>query len=389
MKKQFAAIIIFIMTGISVSGQSVISEEKNKSRPDDKIIKQQVGIESPGIGGARIFWDFSRTKKINDSYLLRYHYDDEDTTLFAGIEHQTAYFYKETGDSLQMYRYKNRTVRMEYAHPECRLRYPFQYGDTIQGTFSASGYYSQKIPLKLDGDIQIKADAWGMLVIPSGDTIRQILRVHTLRNCLLKTGTDSTRIFHDAYAWYARGYRYPVFESITTRQEKDSTRNHMQISFLYSPESQGKLTEDIINDDEWYAMLEEYKNNPGVDSLHNGKWRDQNGNIIKLTTEERNKRQNKEEVIPEELKDICDYFKLYPVPVKDRLTVSYNLKKLSAVGFSIFDSGFRTVKQTAARQQEEGNHNEEFDLSALQPGEYHIHCRINGYEIKHIFIKSL
>lgn len=390
MKKNLTAAIIFTMTGISTFGQPAISEGKNKSRPDDILIKQQVSFESPGISGPRILWDFSRVNKINDGYLLRYHYDEDDSTLFAGIEHQTAYFYRETGDSLQMYRYKNRTLLMDYSLPECRLRFPFQYGDTIWGNFKASGYYSLKIPLMLDGDIQVKADAWGMLVVPSGDTVKQVLRVHTLRNCLLKTGTDSTRIFHDAYAWYARGYRYPVFESITTRQEKDSARNHMQVSFLYSPESQGKLTEDITNDEEWYSMLEEYTDNPGADSLYNGKWRDHDGNIIELMTGEwKVASQSREEIIPEELKDICDYFRLYPVPVKERLTVEYNLKKTATVRFTIFDSGFRTVKQTASRQQEAGEHDSEFDLSALQPGEYHIHCRINGYEIKQVFIKSL
>lgn len=389
MKKLFASIIIFTMAGISIFGQSVISENKNKSRPDDTLIKQQVTFESPGISGNRILWDFSQANKINDNYLLHYHYSEDDSSLFTGIEHQTSYFYKETNNSLQMYRYKNRTLQMNYTFPECRLKYPFQYGDTIHGHFMASGYYSQKIPLKLKGDIWIKADAWGMLVIPPSDTIKQVLRVHTRRNCLLKTENDSTRIFHDIYAWYARGYRYPVFESITTRQEKDSSQNHMQVSFLYSPESQGKLIEDIINDREWYAMLEEYENNPGTDSLYNGKWRDRNGNIIKSITKERNEWQNKEKIIPEELTKICDYFKLYPIPIKERLTVEYRLKKSATVRFSIFDSGFRIIKQTATQQQDEGVHYTEFDLSVLQPGEYHIHCRIDGSDIKQIFIKSL
>jgi hypothetical protein len=54
--------------------------------------------------------------------------------------------------------------------------------------------------------------------LPSKDTLRNVIRVKTVRSAAEKDGNSA---FENVF-WYARGYRYPVFETLRlTKQEKE------------------------------------------------------------------------------------------------------------------------------------------------------------------------
>lgn len=389
MKKIISILLLSVgITFVMAQQQTMLSKEKNAVR-SDKLEKQQLDYHFQGPSGPKVIWDFHQLEATDKSYPLRYYIDEYDSTGYIGVEHNTAYHYRKTGDSILLAKYANRMLSINYSKPELRLKYPFHYGDSLQSHFKGSGYYSHSIPMQLSGKSKVKADGWGMLVIPGGDTLKQVLRVNTLRVCKLVTGADSTEVAYDGYSWYARGCRYPILETIHTTLNKDNEK-HFAVTFFYPPESHKyELDEDAINNAELESMLLSYEVNPEIDSLGTSGWRDMYGNPLQENYPDKDKLATfQDKSVPEGLIDICSYIEYYPSPVKDVLTIKYGLKENATVGFQVFDSASRLLLRQPERNELAGEHQMSFNLSGYMPGVYHLHSLVDGKEIKQVFIKS-
>lgn len=67
----------------------------------------------------------------------------------------------------------------------------------------------------MSGYTRVVADAEGTLLLPGSEKVKKALRVRTMRY-YTETGKDSTEMMIDTYSWFAKGVRYPVFESVKT-----------------------------------------------------------------------------------------------------------------------------------------------------------------------------
>ena len=133
---------------------------------------------------------------------------------------------------------------MEYDQPELLLRLPLTYGDRHEGRFHGTSAYCEKVFSRTFGTYCVEVDGTGLMLLPSGDTLRHVSRVHITkltsarffpevqRERMLKTYVDSIKFPVDSiqsgvardtlvietnnYRWYAAGYRYPVLEVIST-----------------------------------------------------------------------------------------------------------------------------------------------------------------------------
>lgn len=93
------------------------------------------------------------------------------------------------------------------------------------------------------GAYMTKADSVGKLILPKGDTLRSVMRLHTERyvsavyadkdtlrkkvptftvdSIVRHMAADSLMVREDLYRWYAAGYRYPILEAkVTTLKDK-------------------------------------------------------------------------------------------------------------------------------------------------------------------------
>ena len=101
--------------------------------------------------------------------------------------------------------------------PGTVFRFPFAYGDSLSCPYRLIGKYCGQYFLYENGDYSMEADATGRLIL-SEDTLDNVLRIHTHKTSLLAMSHDSTQLgtmaakrqTTDFYAWYARGYRYPI-----------------------------------------------------------------------------------------------------------------------------------------------------------------------------------
>lgn len=248
-----------------------LSKDSFLPRGGDKLYKVQMDYTTSGLNGVGVIWDFSKLKVSNGSY--RVNYIGKIDSVLCVSESRTQFKYRLSTDSLIFVGYENANIRIENTLPALVLRYPFAYGDSIGSYFYGEGSYSHSLDIASYGFTSIVADGLGSLLLPDGDTLRQVLRVRQSQyinqiyyadgQCTKKYSdcvsvlSDSIRIWlqrtpatwHVVHCqWYAPGYRYPVFETFENSLYKSgSLYKHFNTAFYYPPTEQLYLENDPEN----------------------------------------------------------------------------------------------------------------------------------------------
>jgi hypothetical protein len=316
---------------------AVLHKHRNLPHIGDSIIKQQVVYVDPGVAGRDVTWDFSVVTPVNDSYNLRYKAITPDSLQIAGIEHETIYRYQIQGDTLLHTGYENVTTLMNYTQPEIRMKFPFHYGDTISSNFVGTGEFCHRIPLSVAGTTIITADASGTLHSPTGEIYKNVLRVKTVRQ-YTQTGVDSVTMRLEIYSWYAKGNRYPVFETVkTATQQAGQNETEQQVaSFFFPPVSQSQQTDTT-------GLAE-------TDSISQGMTIDQ----------------------------LFTNCKLLPNPVQSQLEIDYDLTQNATINFSVHDALGMTKIATAPIQESAGHYTQLLDMGGFAQGIYPLYVTVNG-----------
>ena len=305
----------------------------------DSIIKQQMDYASPGAAGRQVTWNFSSLRPVNDAYDLLYKAEPDDSVRIEGIEHHTIYRYSILHDSLLHTGYENSTTYMEYTEPELQMKYPFRYGDSIRSHFKGTGEYCHRIPLEVEGNTLVTADATGTLFTPLGEELKNVLRVKRVRD-YTETGVDSVRMQVEVYSWYAWGSRYPVFETVktTTRKTGSEEVEHRVASFFFPTEDQLAILTDTT------------------------RWEQEDAVSLQDLT----------------IDDILTDCKLLPNPVETTLYIEYDLSQDATVSFSLHDAAGISKAATAAIHRKAGHYSEHLQMSGFIHGIYPLYVTVNG-----------
>ena len=118
------------------------------------------------------------------------------------------------------------------------------------------------------------ADAYGKMILPSGDTLSPVLRVKTIQTIFdipqdgssVTFETDNAGKQLETCRWYSKGYRYPVFETIRNINLKDSTEI-FKTAFFFPPQDHLYLDTDPENQ----ALLDELWKEPKDNNLNTDK----------------------------------------------------------------------------------------------------------------------
>lgn len=361
MKKLYSLILSSLVFFSSAYAQ--LNADHNSLRAGDVIIKQQVLYKDPGKAGANHFWDFSQLNPLNDAYTLSYttpvllgdsvylmgysrfkKNDIKDVDLVVGTEHNTKYYFYQTSDSLVLLGHENVAIKQENTIPISQLVFPLNYGQEVTSKYQTKGMYSKVTPVSSKGKIHMTADAFGKMVLPSGDTINPVLRVKTDQTIFdtskeqtSKSESNQGRLLR-SYKWYSKGYRYPIFETVESIDlNTDSTL--FTTAFFFPPQDHLYLDTDPENlallDELWKYTEEDYDN------------------LSELEEEQ-------EGLQP----------RIYPNPVSDILHVEYKLEKDCPVNIIMATIDGKVVKNIYQQQQQAGDQHEEIDCSQLMPGMY-------------------
>ena len=290
-------LLLFLFASVlslGLSSQITLNSLCNLPRSGDRLVKQQVDYKAPGGKGVGVVWDFSDQTPLNDHYELNYRSLDAHSDTLVGTEHRTMYYYHLRGDSLYSLGYENPTTLITYRKPETLLVFPFIYGRTFTDYFEGTCSYCSRLDIHVQGKSQVTADASGMLVLPGGDTLRHVLRVHHRKRMVesmepftpgssLRADTvpfvldrdsidwylanDSSSLQVDTWRWYADGYRYPIFESVSgSICCLGKASPYFATSFYYPPHEQ------------YYALDEDSDNRERRDGFVEKEYSVSNGN---------------------------------------------------------------------------------------------------------------
>jgi hypothetical protein len=255
----------------------------NFPRACDEIIKQQVEYKNPGRSGENVLWDFSQLTSIDDEYQLLYF--EADNEQLVGMEHLTRYYYSLSNDSLLLWGFENQTTQLTNDLPELLLKFPVRYKDRTRSYYHGHGLYGNRMEMDAMGTVETEADACGMLILPDKDTLRHVLRIRTVKYIaeelkpisdeyyFARTSTqpavsrdsinhrltaDSTLIAVETMRWYAKGYRYPVFETVRSWVDPlgKPELEGFNTAFFYPPQDHYYL----VNDEENRVLLERAAN---------------------------------------------------------------------------------------------------------------------------------
>lgn len=357
--------------------QNVLENEYNMFRGEDVIVKQQVKYKNPGRAGANVLWDFSKQEAVNEKYKLSYGQSESDS-IITGSEHRTLYHYLLRNDSLYSLGYENPTTLLENQKPELLLTFPFTYQKRIEGYFYGTGNYCHRLNLTAQGKTVTWGDAYGMIILPGGDTLQHVLRVRSLKKIAEKMipyvqkdsvilsainidsinyhlNNDSVYMQVETYRWYADGYRYPIFETVESITYKDQkTFKHFNTAFLYSPDEHSYLNDDLKN----LVKLEE-REKAGKETHENSSGNN-NGNSL-------GNNPNKEPI----------NYNAYIENGSNQISVEYNLSQTADVTISLYDMQGRLLVNYPKTTHSSGFYQKAIFLDDFQLGEYLLRIVVN------------
>lgn len=235
------------MSIISLAAHSQIVPGDFHYRPDDAVKKKQVMYSNAGMKSKNAVWDFSGIELMEKEHIARTWESDDSTTagMIAVKENGIRQYFRQREDSILLAGSESSLMRTVFDREELQLILPLEYGQKNCGLFHGTSAYGEKLYMRVFGSYMSEVDAMGIMLLPSGDTLRHVARVHLTRLAAkqdfpgittvagLKTYVDSIAPFTadsirqyiadsthlvetNIYRWYAAGYRYPVYETIAT-----------------------------------------------------------------------------------------------------------------------------------------------------------------------------
>jgi hypothetical protein len=385
METRILTLAVSIACILPCSGQ--LNTLHNHFRPGDVLVKQQVEYAGPGEPGGNKLWDFNKVKTVNDEYTLTYSLpplegdsvyisgynrykkrDVSDNELIVGTEHNTMYYYRLTNDSLLQLGHENPTVKLEYTRPMTLMRFPLNYGQAVASDYKSKGLYSGTVDIQAGGRMITSADAYGRMVLPTGDTLSPVLRIKTIQTIFDKTnnteaeetgetGNRGTQL--ETCRWYSKGYRYPVFETIRSTNLDDNSEI-FSTAFFFPPQDHLYLDTDPDN----LALLDEL-------------WKEtENSNQANDLTAK-----------TVTLEDIMTC-KIYPNPVELIMNLEYELKQDAKVSFELYSMDGMPDRKIVAKNKAKGIYYETLDCSSLYPKNYVLRITANNLFVNEIIIKK-
>lgn len=258
MKTFFLISALAMLFSASVHGQVNLSGLEPASA--DSLLKSRIRYFSPGSGGRNKVWDFSR--KLESRGSSRILFVKDSTGVVSFIEPGKNSYYYITPDKLVLIGSESPLEKREYVREKVSKKFPLEYGDSVSMPFRCEGMYCGDHPFREAGTTTVKVDAVGSIVLAENDTVRNVLRVHTIDSYSICMDIDRdaldtarlTQAIDERYEWYLPESHYPVIEDVTsityhymeaigtTRYAYCNLPENLTASYI-TPEDEGEMDE--------------------------------------------------------------------------------------------------------------------------------------------------
>lgn len=183
-----------------------------------------------------LVWDFSNILPGEHSNVYSFTQNDSSSLV---INKFGSALFSSTQDGYEKAQFFNNSQQISFAKPEKILKFPFVVGDSISSHFYASGTLNNSDFLRIAGVSSVKADGWGLIALPDGDSIKNIVRLHIVRtggilidpqcqhnssqDCILTDAeiaamamTDSVTFVDEHWLWLSANHPLPIVEMQAT-----------------------------------------------------------------------------------------------------------------------------------------------------------------------------
>ena len=238
----------------------------------DKIERQQATFKHFDQKGKGAIWDLTDINlSDNVSWLtITSNPHDEHGLIINGLN--TRYFCHQNDTGTYLDGYENNQSKISYKLTDLIAPPSFVLNSMATGYFNGYAIYS--VYSRIYGTYECQVDGLGTMLLPSGDTITGVTRVHIqkhtgqqyLKNIehakALRMLVDSVNIYtHDSiiqhlavdsnlvetniYRWYAQGESYPIYETLDSHVKGNNIG--FKVAYYYSPQSLKDNEYDSVN----------------------------------------------------------------------------------------------------------------------------------------------
>ena len=352
--------VLLLLSLVSVRAQEMLTSACNQIMPGDSLTMLKTEYFYAGEAGEENIWDFSGLEA-DGSYFIKF--DTIKNNQLVGYDSQKIWKYQTAENGLSLAGYEDMLTQMNYAVAQPVLPFPLQYGQTYTKGYQGDGRYCGTHYIRTFGTTQVTADALGTLILSETDTLYNTLRVYSVNTAAIRLSKDSCRndsdnlkqVITERYQWYARGYRYPVLETVSSSTYHDT--NHIatqQYGYLCPPEIQAALSDSIneqIRREDALAAAEGSRNNGG-DGSEGSDNPQRNGNKCGFTY------------------DIHTY--------GSQVTINYSLDASAQIHVLVVDVMGMVYRDTQQNSPAGSNYTMNIDCSGLRRGQYIIYMNVNG-----------
>ncbi len=218
-----------------------ITSLRNGLRDGDILTRYPLSYADTVVGGEGCLWDLheigSGTPGKYEVKLI-----DDSLQRYRIVDRRTAMYYDCHSDTLFVSGHENSQWRLLFDQCEPWLPDSLWYGCGLSGPVHGRGIYCDRLRYAVRGNYHMSVDAVGTLILPEGDTLRNVERLHTERlffhnyypidsisgdisyEEFAHAATEGNVLRHDTRRWYAPGYRYPILEvqTLTSLQGGES-----------------------------------------------------------------------------------------------------------------------------------------------------------------------
>ena len=297
MKQLFVSFLLLSLMLLSngINAQTLLRSTHTPRHGDTMKRTQLLSLSTVNSDNNSV-WDLTQLENNGKTMRQRYRQPSDTIPIIGAVEYGTRYYYPTDTDTMRLLKLENNLMFLGYDLPETRMRFPVNLGDSIGGLFHATGTYCDKLRFRSFGQYHVVADAEGKIVCHNGDTLRHVLRLHTVRitaqqhfpidtipsgidvfttdSILFHLQTDSIQLREDIFRWYALGYRYPILEVFAESYDPVQPCNQL-ITWYCPPEEQKLLDLDEENlnnrqEQDRYARTEPAPGSPLADNQGKG-----------------------------------------------------------------------------------------------------------------------
>lgn len=206
--KRFLLLISLVLILFVKSQAQVLNQESHSYLAGDWLDKAQVSFREDEVGSIYIWTiePLDDSKSFSDRYI-----EEGDSLLY--LHQGTRTYFSQKAQDIYLTGYETNQYKVHYSVPEVYLRFPFMQGCILEGDYEGTGMYCDKMAFIQKGHYVTNVEKQGCIVTESGDTIRQVMLLHTHKNHQLFSLDDNkclTTFYEDEFRWYASGCRYPV-----------------------------------------------------------------------------------------------------------------------------------------------------------------------------------